>query len=206
MKRFILIFATIVMAIGSVCAQNANRSGFFVELQGGVAVGNALNVSGDKRYSYNWEGTFIVLPEEPYIKGGGVGYVDFGYRFRISRPLALELKIGANGNFADIEKIFSLRAMPGLRWTSKEFTGNKSFFIAFNAGVSLSRDFYQVAIPAEFSFGVNLSTKFYIGLFGYYAYNIDHDLAHDESYKGYWLTYAYPSNSVNVGVRLGYRF
>lgn len=196
-----MIAAAICMAI-CIQAQNANRSGFFIELEGGRAFGNVMDFESR---SYDAEGT--------YLKDGAVGSLHFGYRKTTSNSVAIEAKIGAWTNFLDVKNTLNVNIMPGIRWTSKEFTGNVSAFLSFNAGFGLNKAnpgcFY---VPVEIGVGLNLTNNLYLGLFAserilvssYYDsfYGYDYELDNET----YGFAYLYPKSYMSAGLRLGFRF
>lgn len=191
MKRIILSIVCILSTIVGMQAQNANRSGVFIELQGGSAFGTVM----DKKIETN-NGSLWNWDRDWYIKGGLVGSVDVGYRYATSNQFAIEMKAGGWANFQDIEKTITLDMLPGVRWTSKEIIGNVSMFLSLNAGCGLSfPDGVYVSIPVEVGIGFNLTNRLYLGAF----------VSERISVSGDYFRY-YPKTHTTAGIRLGYRF
>lgn len=220
MKRIITMAVIALLSIVGAMAQNANRKGFFIELQGGAAIGDVVTAD-DYFYKYD----ISPIKDLTYLKGGFAGSLDFGYRFRLSNMFAFEAKAGLWANFADFLTTWNVRIMPGIRWTSKDFAGNMSAFLAYNVGVGFSAvessDSYDhmttslnYVIPSELGAGINVTPKFYIGLVwninvyidpwdrAKYIYIKTND-GTNEKIGDYEL---YPKTYNTLALRLGYRF
>lgn len=205
MKRLLTLIAAVLLAVTGLYAQNANRNGFFIELQGGAAFGEVL-----KYDPYNSD-----YPSASCLKGGGVGSLDFGYRFATSNNFAIDFKIGAWTDFAEAGKTLQLRGMPGVRWTSNDFGSNMSAFLALNTGVGLSpaSGDLGIYIPAELSVGLNFSQHFYGGVIFNYSALLSGDYCDEENLgiegnNGYRdnTVYVHRQSYPSIGLRLGYRF
>lgn len=197
MKKLLLLLVCMLMTASGIQAQNANRSGFIVELQGGAAFGEVLY-----RSFYSEES------EKSMLKGGVVGSLDVGYRWATSGHFAFGAKLGVWSDFAEFGKTLQIRILPGMRWTSKDF-GNKnmSAYISFNTGFALSPSCYEIPVfvPLQLGVGVNLSTHFYAGIvFDYSICVFDHvDCKNYNNYHTYdILASSYPA----LSIKLGYRF
>lgn len=205
MKKVILLLISIFLATSAISAQNANRKGFFMELQGGLSFGDIVKAEINKESkNYGYE----KIAEATYLKGGVSGSFDIGYRFRTSNHFALEVKLGLWANFADFRDTWQMRFMPGLRWTSKEFSGNISSFVSGNIGIGTApSDGYfgdNVFIPAEIAAGLNFSPQFYMA----FVWNINVMLTtcNPTDYINKLLV-EYETNTYNtVGLRFGVRF
>lgn len=182
MKRILLSLAVIVSIVISSFGQSANRKGFFIEAQGGAALGEVLTFKDDG---------------QPYLKGGATGMLDFGYRFRTSQHFAFESKLGGYAIFDDFSKTYNLHLMPGIRWTSGDF-GGMSAYLSLNTGFGIDFDGISVA-PCEFGAGINLTIKLYLGVS--YTEMIAVDDGDSDKYK--WIE---PNNYGCFQVKLGYRF
>lgn len=205
MKRLLTLIVAVLLAVTGLYAQNANRNGFFIELQGGAAFGEVLKYEPSSYSDY---------PSASCLKGGGVGSLDFGYRFATSSNFAVDFKLGAWSDFAEVGRTLQLRGMPGFRWTSNDFGSNMSAYVAFNAGVGLSPtgEEFGIYIPAEISVGLNFSQHFYGGLVLNYSALVTGERSKSEYLDIEENTYyeneiyvnrrSYPS----IGLRLGYRF
>lgn len=164
MRRIILLICVCLSISASMQAQNANRKGFFVELQGGAALGEVLTViPGEPNFNNSLP---YYLEERAYLKGGAIGSLDLGYRFRLSKPLAVEARIGAFGNFGDFKNTWLLRIMPGLRWTFKDFAGAKSIYASLNAGIGFGQnDGSSLMVPLEIGVGMNFTPHLCMGVY-----------------------------------------
>ena len=196
MKRLFLSIVCVIVTIVGLHAQNANRSGVFIELQGGAAFGTVM----DKEVAISTGGYQYDYIRQWYLKGGFVGSFDVGYRYATSNQFAIEMKAGAWANFQDIGKTISLDMLPGIRWTSKEISGNISMFLSLNAGCGLNFLEGEVAplIPVEVGVGVNLTNQLYAGVF------LSERIATGDG-KG-WPDYYYPQTHTTAGLKIGYRF
>lgn len=196
MKRLLLSIVCLLATIIGLQAQNANRSGVFVELQGGAAFGTVMDKeirTGDSWYDYDYI-------RQWYIKGGFVGSFNVGYRYATSNQFAIEMKAGAWGNFQNIDNTFTLDMLPGIRWTTKEISGNVSMFLSLNAGCGLNfiNGDVTTLIPVEVGVGVNLTNQLYAGVF------LSERIATGAGI-GYTTTY-YPQTHTTAGIKIGYRF
>lgn len=208
MKRLLTLITAVLLAVTGLYAQNANRNGFFIELQGGAAFGEVLKYEPDNSD----------YPSASCLKGGGVGSLDFGYRFATSNNLAVDFKLGAWSDFAEVLRTLQVRGMPGVRWTSNDFGSNMSAFLALNAGVGFSfqdgrNGELGLYIPVEFSIGLNFSQHFYGGLTFNYSALVSGDCsAHenlhidDKWYNNDNTVYVHRQSYPSIGLRLGYRF
>lgn len=211
------------MTTNNLIAQNANRSGIFLELQGGAALGDVIKPVSD----YGM-GSYDLYPV--YLKGGVVGSVDVGYRWATSSIFAIEAKVGLWSNFADFNNTYNLRIMPGFRITTKEIYKNSSIFFGCNIGAGYApsnnsrHDIFNAV--AEISTGLNINKNIYLGLFiNYLAYEseakikkIDNtDLifyGFEEQDNDYYIDYASRcyrlgfkmKNYLSLGLRCGIRF
>ena len=209
-------------------AQNANRSGFFIEGGVGLPVGS-LPVKGTK-----WENNklYLLRPSGPDVN------IAIGYRRATSRVFAWELKAEASTMPSSFSNATVIALMPGIRYTTKELFGNTSMYFGFDAGVAMGQlnddyyyyegryneitlntpkesdfsdgDFSSLGGKINLSVGFNISSSFYAGLYwdfcciaNQYSFSID-DEAYD--YKG--VSYKKDGNAVwgSAGVRLGVRF
>jgi non-specific serine/threonine protein kinase len=108
MKLLFIAISFLVALSTTISAQNANRSGVFMEIQGGVALGDVLqyrigtNHIDDVLYyklGYSFYST--------YLKGGVTTSLDFGYRWTTSNHLSLDAKIGVNANLAEFKYTYN---------------------------------------------------------------------------------------------------
>lgn len=212
MKRLLTLIAAVLLAVTGLYAQNANRNGFFIELQGGAAFGEVL------KYEPSSYSNYPSAISATCLKGGGVGSLDFGYRFATSSNFAVDFKLGAWSDFAEVGKTLQLRGLPGIRWTTDDFGSNMSAYIALNAGVGLSPEGggsgdLGLYVPIELSVGLNFSRHFYGGLIFNYSTLVSGEIS-DNGYLDIEGNTSYDDNLVHIfrqsypsiGLRLGYRF
>lgn len=110
-------------------AQNANRSGFFLE----AGVGNTVGSTPRTSFSINNE-VFSVK-----CRSGMMVDFSFGARFRVSPHWAYEIKATAQSNADNITDNLVGRGLPiGFRYTSVEVWRNFSLYCHFNAGVAVA--------------------------------------------------------------------
>lgn len=208
-KRLITLITAVILAVTGLCAQNANRNGFFIELQGGTALGKVLKYDKNGAYSNS------------RLKGGVITSLDFGYRFGTTTHFSFDTKMGIWANLADSRYTYQFRILPGVRWTSKDFGSSyRSAYLGLSIGLGItpaSKDFRDescdtgIFVPIELSAGMNFSLHFYGGLFINHCISAGgrkctelkfYDYANaDQEYVNVWRR-SYQS----LGLRLGYRF
>ncbi|MBD5358235.1 MAG: hypothetical protein HDR88_14795 [Bacteroides sp.] len=129
MKKFLIFILLWVTAIGSGMAQNANRSGFFLEAGIGGLVGDNVRTSistTDNVMSYK-------------CLSGMAGDFGLGYRLRFKRHWAYEVKAEGTIPFQDPIHALIGRFLPiGFRYTSGELWRNYSLYTHFNLGGAIS--------------------------------------------------------------------
>lgn len=205
MKKTLLLM---MFAIVTMCgyAQNANRSGIFLEIGAGGTIGDSPATEIHTSLAVN-DGKLI---EAVTIKRDtGIKFnIATGYRYAVSNNWAIEMK--ATGvKYND----FVLKLMPGARYTSKELFSNVSMYIAPNIGISY--DFGAEYDPCGLAFnlgvGLNLTERIYVGV------NFEGQYYFEESYlsfdyNGYGNDYykfdkyaAYQYRGT-IGLNIGYRF
>ncbi|MCM1520817.1 MAG: hypothetical protein NC098_08535 [Lachnoclostridium sp.] len=159
MKKILIAIITIfLLGIGTVSAQNANRSGFLVS----ASVGYTEGREDDSWNMYDNSAALIF---------------GFGYRWATSLHWGLELttNIGYSGLFesAYVDFLF------GPRWTSNDFWGNKSLYVGAAVGLgypsSYFYDYYDDIYSEYWGFvsrldiGLNLGLKSSFGLYTNYT-------------------------------------
>lgn len=160
MRLLIIAISFLVAFSTTISAQNANRSGVFLELQGGSAIGDVLQY----RYDY--------MTRSTYLKGGVTGSIELGYRFATSTHLSADAKLGLFADLAEFKHTYSIRLMPGIRWISNDFGNALSLYVSFNAGVGVAPGFYtRLSVPLELSLGLNFTSHLYGGIFINYQIN-----------------------------------
>lgn len=118
----------VILSTGITFAQNANRSGFLLELGVGGIVGSTPRTVifiKDNQMSYNC------------LSGGAVNF-GLGYRIRIVNNWAYEAKVEAQIPFGNPIQSLVGRALPiGFRYTTNEIWRNYSLFAHANIGGAL---------------------------------------------------------------------
>lgn len=195
MKKILLIAMVMLGVVFTSNAQNANRSGLFVELSPGIYVGNtpALDVETKQTVVGNKYVTEIV---EKHLSGLNLE-IAAGYRWAFARHWALDAKVGFSLPTSRTNELWTIEILPGLRYTSKELgSSNVSLFAGFNAGLGIQVSEENPIFAYELKVGFNLSNRFSIGL-------VWNALSYLEAYDGV------DHNSCHtgaLGINLGYRF
>ena len=180
MKNVILFLTLCILSVTTLSAQNANRSGFFIE----GAVGGTTGTT--PRTSYGCvDGNFTVY----HAHGTALNFA-LGFRARISSCAAYEFAVQAQAPIDAFKTQPVFKAMPlSFRFTTKEFWRNYSVYFNFRLGGAVGNkgEFYRTSsqnppdgntdyrvevnlfrgISAGAAFqaglGVNLSNHFYAG-------------------------------------------
>ena len=129
MKRFLILIILTLSFAGLTSAQNANRSGFLVEVGIGGMVGNTPRSS------------ILITNNVMQYKCASGTAVDLGlgYRFRFKSHWAYELKAEVQTGLSDPVNTLVGRFLPlGFRYTSVEVWRNYSLFVHFNIGGAVS--------------------------------------------------------------------
>lgn len=214
MKKIIPIIILLVACSTSNYAQNANRSGFFIEGGAGFLVGNPPI----KKVIWKDNVLSAVKPSGPDINLG------LGYRRASSRVFAWEVKTQFSIVPSAAANTVNLALLPGIRYTTAEIFSNTSLYFGLNVGLVLGTesdfyapglypdknwerspdiyDFCSVGAKINLTAGFNVTSSFYAGL--YFDYSIMNyqfgrleQMNNDSSDANSWGS---------VGVRLGYRF
>lgn len=222
MKKILLLFAVFIMTTNNLIAQNANRSGVFLELQGGAALGDVI-VPTDN------DCTPVDQRNPAYLQGGMTGSIDAGYRWSTSSFFAIEAKVGMWTNFADLKNTYNIRLMPGIRWTSRDLSNTLSMYAGWNVGIGLfpSNDSRSTGllIPIELSAGLNLGKNLYLGIVVNYLvnhitfdtrtriyridgndivlYRPDNSYTYNSNYRHFCFNIL---NYFSLGLKIGYKF
>lgn len=169
MKRIILLTVLAVLAMTGY-AQNANRSGFFVEASAGIFnypyYSTKVNVTDN-----TLQNVFVTTKESTFSADFGLGY-----RFTTSKYFALEIKAKCF-DLANLDKsgFLMFKLMPGIRYTTPELSSNSniSMYLALNAGAVFQlaeKDFKDemygkcyFGVAYDVSVGFNFTTDFYTG-------------------------------------------
>lgn len=129
MKKLLILFVMLTASTALSLAQNANRSGFFLEAGAGATVGSTPRVS------------YTLTNNDFTFKCASGLSVDFGlgYRLRTSSHWAYEFKANAQSVTSYLKDSFVARALPvGFRYTSVEIWRNFSLYCHFNIGAALA--------------------------------------------------------------------
>ena len=222
MKKVLLLLIFCVLAATAATAQNANRTGFFIE----GAVGGTTGTT--PRTSYGLDNGNLTL----YHAHGTSVNLTFGFRVRISRYAAYEVTVEAQSPVDAIKTQPVFKAMPiSFRFTTPEFWRNYSFYFNFRVGgalgnkglileptpwysdynhtnynyITLGKDshndvssFEEVCggVAYQIGFGLNITTHFYAG-FSWDAQYMFNQYRNTKAESLHWGM---------AGLRLGYRF
>lgn len=125
MKKFLLMLLVLTAAIPGAMAQNANRSGFFLE----TAVGGITGSTPAIGYSAK-DGKVSAY----CLSGTAVNFA-LGFRRATARHWAYEFRMEGQTNTDDFERGLTAKLLPvGFRYTSPELFRNYSLFFHFNVG------------------------------------------------------------------------
>ncbi len=198
-----MALAAIAFGSNTASAQNANRKGWVIELQGGRTFGTVCETSN---FSYAMERDIPAYR----LKSGIKGALGFGYRWTTSHYCAFEAKLVVSDNFAET-KLLNVAVMPGFRYTTKEISGNLSMYVAANVGVGVYPAIEEIGYSAAGDAGVgfNIGSRLSLGLFvDYTAPFGDGELEKTDmpkvDGKGEWRYLEVKSNAT-VGIKLGFR-
>lgn len=125
MKKFLLMLLVLMAAIPGAMAQNANRSGFFLE----AAVGGTTGSTPAIGYSAK-DGKVTAY----CLSGTAVNFA-LGFRRATARHWAYEFRLEGQTSTDDFERGLTAKLLPvGFRYTSPELFRNYSLFFHFNLG------------------------------------------------------------------------
>lgn len=161
-QKFLMVLIAVVaiMTAGSTAsAQNANRKGWIIELQGGRTIGTVCESIGLDYHVTNGDPAYR-------LKAGIKGSLGFGYRWTTSQFCAFEAKAVVSDNFAE-KQLLNISLMPGFRYTTKEISGNASMYFAANVGVGLypATDYLSYSVVGEAGVGFNIGSRLSLGLY-----------------------------------------
>lgn len=182
MKKILLLLMLLATGISVGRAQNANRSGVFLELSGGPSIGNVLSVD-----YVNVNGSYSnPLFDDVCFKGGFDMNFSFGYRLALSNHWALGLSAGAEGNLKILSDVLTFpKAMLGGRWTSNDFNNGMSFYLQPQVGFALSIPMDTgIALPVGLDMGFNFTNHFYGGIDLQYYVVLNEGWHYKDVYQG----------------------
>lgn len=208
MKKVLFLLVFCVLATRAATAQNANRSGFFIEGAVGGTTGNT------PRTSYGLDNENLTMY---HAHGTAVNFA-LGFRARISSYAAYEFSLEAQSPVDAFKTQPVFKVMPlSFRFTTKEFWRNYSFYINFRIGGAIGNkgEFYgsdplqddniidvnlfrgmSAGAAYQIGVGINLSNHFYAG-FSWDAQLMFQQIRNLEPENIHWGM---------TGLRLGYRF
>ena len=196
MKRLFFILCTLLLCEG-LYAQNANRSGSFIELAGGATVGNSPVQSGtivsDFHPGSDNNDAVIDLYRKIEKTGGAGLSIGVGYRWATSIHFAFEVKLQAVANTTDFTKTMALNIKPDIRYTSREISGSTSLYANANIGLGTFLDNSTMSVPYEVGVGFNFGNHISAGLIWDAQYALSKHEYHGKHYGMF-------------GIRLGYKF
>lgn len=216
MRKVLLSLVFCILAVAAATAQNANRTGFFIE----AAVGGTTGTT--PRTSYGLDNGNLTL----YHAHGTSVNLTFGFRTRISRYAAYEVTAEAQSPVDAIKTQPVFKLMPlSFRFTTPEFWRNYSFYFNFRIGGAIGNkglqpytldeisDSFEIGknskqdftlfnsliiggVAYQIGFGVNITTHLYAGFSwdAQYMFSQYRRIAPENLHWGM------------AGLRLGYRF
>lgn len=141
MKKILLIAMVMLGVVFTSNAQNANRSGVFVEITPGVTI---ITDCYDFECGPSFSTSF-----------------DAGYRWAISTHCALDAKLTACLPIEGIDDgHIGVTILPSFRYTSLEL-GNSNKSVYFSVGLGFC---FPMQVGYDVQLGFNLSNHFYLGL------------------------------------------
>lgn len=192
-KKFLIAIVSILsLSTFDVSAQSANRRGFYIDLTAGANIGDIC-----KRHKYDSYDGWISSSK---VGGMELG-VGAGYRLPFSSQFAGDFRVNFQDNFS-YTKFFQIGILPGIRFTSKDFSGNKTFYMGLNTGLLIvPADETILYWPLELSLGFNLTPKVSLGIVGTVK------MYGDGYYEDGSTRYVSASDTnAFLGLRFGYRF
>lgn len=208
----VLFCALCVLTPSTLKAQNANRSGFFLEAAVGGTIGDTPRVAATFSENHDFSFTYA---------GGTAWNFAFGQRFRTSNHFAYEVKAEVQSTVSNILPAAVCKFYPlGLRYTSPEVWRNFSIYATGSLGGAIGsagnylKDVYydsplisgqtkdikffdEVSGGAAYSvgLGVNITSHFYAGFLwdGQFMFN---QYRFDKGNRNWGM----------VGFKLGYKF
>lgn len=208
----------VMVSVLSGWSQNANRTGFFLELAYGGIVGETPQTS------FKVENNTLITKS---FKGSGLNFT-FGPRWKISSIVAYEIAFEAQAPLSAIKSQPTFKFMPvSFRFTTKELLLNNSLYATIRLGGLLGfngtydnhnyhyhdlnitvpnmpdtnfgisdNDQITGGVAASLGIGVNVTTHLYIGATCDLQYIFDQYRGNDRKNLLWGM----------AGVRLGYRF
>lgn len=200
MRKRLVLITLFVCAFFIVHAQNANRSGFFVEAGVGGVTGDRPVTNLDERDDVIESGEFIgenfvtIKVERKKKAFYGLGFnAAAGYRWHIARHFAADAKVKFNDATYRFKETSQIDVMLGLRYMSHDFGGNKSIYANAGIGAGFFPDESTFCLPYEVGAGINFSNHFYAGLIW-------------DAQVSFADKFIYGKNYGIIGIKAGFRF
>lgn len=195
MKKFLLLMSAALFCV-ALQAQNANRSGLFVELGGGFTAGDSPNQAGKIVSEFvpsTDNNAAINLYRKVDKTSGACVDLGVGYRWATSLHFAFEVKLQAMSHVSNFTETLAINLKPGVRYTSREIIGTTSLYANANAGLGAFVDNTTLSVPYEVGVGFNFGNNISAGLVWDAQYAVSKHEYHGAHYG-------------MAGIRLGYRF
>lgn len=148
-------------------AQNANRSGVFVELGAGLTAGDSPNQAGEivSEFIPTVDNKATLNLYRKVDKTSGVcANLGVGYRWATSLHFAFELKLQAMSHVSNFTETLAINLKPGVRYTSREISGSTSLYANANVGLGSFVDHATLSVPYEVGVGFNFGNNISAGL------------------------------------------
>lgn len=217
MKKMIFMLLLAVLSVAGVSAQNANRSGFFLELGAGGFVINPPMLKVTTTYKQTGTSVPSTISGNDVIEYENVLKYSFnvGYRFAKSRHWAVDCRLNCMFSDGMLDEMFVVGIMYGARYVSPELFRNFSLYGALSVGPMFRLDKIDYVSGdvniyggANFELGCNLSNKLYMGAF-LSLYGGVPSPEYNEYYNEYIEDKQYTDEiRINglLGAKLGFRF
>lgn len=206
MKKLIIALLCAVAALGAT-AQNANRSGFFIEAAIGGATGST------PRTSAYLDGNTLMAK----FAGGTSFNIALGMRCKSGSHMAVDFRLEAQSPVSYVSSVPTGRFLIAPRYISSELFGNMSIYgtVGIGGAVSFSYPLYCTTLPAEGSCdykmshgevspgvaymlgaGLNITTHFSVGFIWSSQFMFNQCRIHNNENLNWGM----------AGLQLGYRF
>ncbi len=206
MKKLIIALLCVVAALAA-GAQNANRTGFFIEAAIGGATGST------PRTSIAFDGKELAAQ----FAGGTSFNLALGMRIKSGSHMAVDLRLEAQAPFSYVSTVPTGRFLIAPRYISSEVFGNMSIYgtVGVGGAAGFSYPLYCTALPTEGTYtykvshgdvspgvayllgvGLNITTHFSAGFVWSAQYMFNQCRTQDKENLHWGM----------AGLQLGYRF
>lgn len=228
-KKFFITIVVALFASVATWAQNANRSGFFLELGAGRYLTKAPLVDIVTTYKHSSTGVPYTVVREDIAKYENAYTVKMvgtlGYRYAFSLNWAADIR--TNFTFGGEQALMMLDLTPGVRYTSPELFKNISLYCAANLGLVWRLDYRYYVENMKLGFcssaeaGVNLTSQLYLGVFYNFfmipecftswktdeTYDYEYNFTDHGNYANNMYPYVKTREGKDLlGVKIGFRF